>query len=1266
MKNYLLLIITAITVLSGCSKPYVEQYNNPREPKIEEASTSILVEFGTFLQTDTSKLMSATIYNNTGAALAGPANLSTSDFSFIAGFNCPNGTANKSSCPTIKLNFNPQGKNPGEYNATLNLGSIRVPLHATVSAPAVVNSASYTVLSSVVTSLDFGRLSGTQSVMKTITVKNTGSATANGIVQISPSNMYTVSYDTCSNKDIVKNGTCILKFSLSATGKDNGFNNATVSYLGSTLALTGEIFGYIPPVPNVFFTEGVNTIASYDFGQFYGTNSKQLTVNIKNTGTAASAISTATLNNSNFAITYNTCSNISIPVSGSCQVRITFSASGKTEPNYAGILAFGDKNLNLTASFIGTISVSPGASGTIDLQDSGSIVSFSVSGGLPPYQYSVISSTPIGSVFNNNVLSVGLNNTAATTVQEKARIQDSLGQFKEVTYRVKKAPVVENITVTLQVPPYALMFTHNLQGSDANYLECANWGNNTEKTCTLTYPKNKVVNIELQYQSNQVTILNWNTCPQEIPGGPGQFFCNITQMANNSTLSASYSVASDVEVYVGYPQSGRIISSDGKINCGNNNYDCDIMYKSSQTLQLTIQNIASNYLFKGLYNYGNNYDALGTGPSFSFNLNNKGGFVYLYSQMQQDRSGLVDVSAPSSGIIQSSDGNIKCGNGFYQCYYAYDKQAVPTVNFSISGVGSNYIVNNIYNYGDYYDSFGTGPNFSVSTNGYVYIYAEIIEIPTYKLSLKIRGGDTAERLNISIDGGTPDSCEGTCEYLVQHGKNVTISADANGGKAFESWMECPSVQGNNCVFSISSITNVTGKFADAYSLAGNIVSTNSFIPGGSGIGIAPNKVLFPTYSDYQLKSVDLSVDSTVATNLLSTSGTQPSFLNVNGTSVFVNLRNSQTTTDLYRMNTDGSISLIATLNQCLGHYQNEFYSSGSKFTFGCVDTSVVPNLWSLKVIDLSDNSVQTIIANLPMSDYGGITLLDFNFTNNNFIIFKKDVTGNGRGFYKYNNVGTVVGSLLNNPSTSFIAFNMLPAKLANGKIIIPMYNGSSSFWLLEPDLSAINQITSISYGGTQTYAQGNYYYINSNGQPKAIDLTASTSHTNMVLLSPESSFSCGNFGYQLNVDKSFDGLGFCYSTGDGFDIRPNALGTALSVSKIISSTKWAGLPLQVNFNASSYLTSIHSYHHSNDGAIAKQKSSGIIAKVNRSNPRLTREMIRIPANMLVDKPGYDTYFAIYYMQKLTDGRIFVQYFQRHYPGEVEVNEYIHSYLVPIP
>src|SRR5690606_31063737 len=99
---------------------------------VESASTSVLVEFGTLKPTDSQKLMSATIYNTTGSAIAGPATLSNGDFNFVAGYNCPNGAKNKASCTAIKLIFNPQGKPAGEYTATLDLGGISVPLHATI------------------------------------------------------------------------------------------------------------------------------------------------------------------------------------------------------------------------------------------------------------------------------------------------------------------------------------------------------------------------------------------------------------------------------------------------------------------------------------------------------------------------------------------------------------------------------------------------------------------------------------------------------------------------------------------------------------------------------------------------------------------------------------------------------------------------------------------------------------------------------------------------------------------------------------------------------------------------------------------------------------------------------------------------------------------------------------------------------------------------------------------------------------------------------
>lgn len=229
-----------LIIVSACS-------NDNKGLTTQGAATSSIVDFGILKPTDNQKLMSATIYNTTGAVLEGPATISNGDFSFVAGYNCPNGAKNKTSCAAIKLTFNPQGKVAGEYNATLDLGEISIPLHATIENPEEVSLASG-IVSSMGDNVDYGGLLTTASVVtKTITFTNKNQVAVLEDIDTSNLGPFNITYNKCDGVSVkAKTGTCQIKVSLNPKN-NSGTLEGSLSYAGKVINLSGYI---ISPLVN--------------------------------------------------------------------------------------------------------------------------------------------------------------------------------------------------------------------------------------------------------------------------------------------------------------------------------------------------------------------------------------------------------------------------------------------------------------------------------------------------------------------------------------------------------------------------------------------------------------------------------------------------------------------------------------------------------------------------------------------------------------------------------------------------------------------------------------------------------------------------------------------------------------------------------------------------------------------------------------------------------------------------------------------------------
>lgn len=358
--------LVLILTLAACSKSPQNQETpaNSEVVTVLDAKNMTItgdLNLGLFQSTDSSKLVTYTLKNSGTESLSGPASLSGSDF-VLAYQNC-NSVAIKGSC-TIKVSFDPKRKS-GPYYSTLTLSGLTAQVQAYVSPPVAVDPSVQFLVSGVDSGvgIDFGSLTDKQSVLKTITIKNTGTVTIPAqpvslSSNISP-NPFTLSYDACSGKDLLKGASCQIKVTLSGIGR-SGLTASSMSFSNLTISLSGQVQSSSSSSGtgnsgsgsvSLGFLNGTTALGSgYDFGTITSSESKLLVLTIKNSGTLIFSGGVVSSSSADFIVLTNSCDNKSLTSGSTCQLRVSFSGSGKLNNSYSGSISLGGVSLSLAGT----------------------------------------------------------------------------------------------------------------------------------------------------------------------------------------------------------------------------------------------------------------------------------------------------------------------------------------------------------------------------------------------------------------------------------------------------------------------------------------------------------------------------------------------------------------------------------------------------------------------------------------------------------------------------------------------------------------------------------------------------------------------------------------------------------------------------------------------------------------------------------------------------------------------------------------------------
>lgn len=644
---------------------------------------------------------------------------------------------------------------------------------------------------------------------------------------------------------------------------------------------------------------------------------------------------------------------------------------------------------------------------------------------------------------------------------------------------------------------------------------------------------------------------------------------------------------------------------------------------------------------------------------FSIDLSTTGENISLYAEISQDERGLVNVYSPSyNAVVTSNDGNINCGNGNNSCSYQYPTNATNII-LTISNVDTeNYKINGVYDFGPIYTEYGNVSSLTINpSRGRSDIYVDVQQIPQRTLSLNIKGGDVIERILVSY-GANSDSCEGTCSYKVKEGTNFTLTAVSNGGESFLSWENCPNENLNECQVALNSDISISARFDYAYTENQTLVTdTTKLIPiSNSAKVISGDYVYFLNYSDKTLRVSDASVDVLSSTILksLGASATDDQFFTFGNNIVFSEFDNNTKTITLQKI-VGTNLTTIASYAPCQQKTPNMINDGSNKFIFECINPSVNPYEFSSYLVDLSNNSSTSLISNLQTRGYNDVYLLNFDFTNELSLVYHYDIApSNNKNYYLFDG-NTVIESLTNNPSSTYVPLNAFRGiNTSTGSSLISIYNGSTSIYEVASDLSSLTPL--YSYQGTVGKLQGNYVYFPSNNQAKAIDLTTKN------LLNSTTSISCSNLASEDTSAYSF----FCFNTGAVYEAGFSPSG--INLTKVFSTPKPNNqYPKEHKFSSHEYILTLESSHNRFDpnGLLAKDTASGVIVYVDKNNPRATREIYKLsnPSTRPNNSTNSSTQFSPRFLERLTDGSIIFQFYEIYYP--VDNNSVYENYSVKL-
>lgn len=335
MKKILVFILGFGFLLTSCGENNKSTPVNPDEESVISWYAGVgqfngNLDFGN-LNSSAVKLSTLSVKNVGDRTLTGPVIISGQGFT-LAYSNCGSVLVGKT-C-TLKVSFNPQGLANQIYSGSIMLDGSQADLSAAINITIPVQELQASIGDIPISEagVDFGIVKYNQNILKTLSITNAGRNKGPYVVAHSGSD-FVVSYDSCSNRELSLNFSCVIKISLSGAGKSGPvMGGLTIGNLNIPLTATVKNLAQISAeqsdiklvVNNIAQSAGPVDLGTWNIGQ-----TQNLNFYLKNVGTETGILQSVQLDSLMQSV-FNSCENgAKLSPNDKCLIKLTTVSQSK-------------------------------------------------------------------------------------------------------------------------------------------------------------------------------------------------------------------------------------------------------------------------------------------------------------------------------------------------------------------------------------------------------------------------------------------------------------------------------------------------------------------------------------------------------------------------------------------------------------------------------------------------------------------------------------------------------------------------------------------------------------------------------------------------------------------------------------------------------------------------------------------------------------------------------------------------------------------------
>lgn len=326
-------------LLIGCSKSPQSPFNQiVKEQRIEAQGDGIFGE----VNYEDSKIKSFVFKNTDSSPLSLSPSISGSQASsFAIGFTlgCTNLEVNKNCL--VKVMFNSLGKTAGNYEAVLNIGSLAIPLSASIAAVPEVKYDIYLSNQKIDESFDLGSLVTNEIKLVSVKVVNNSPMNGNPETLVSGNPFYTIIHNGCNNITLKPNQACYSKMYF----KGDAVSENKVGSLQFGNSIKGiSVSNQAQQQPASFQASS----PVLEMGDFHSSGEKIIkSIILTNGGTGAGSLESLVLP-SEYSILHNNCNGVK--PGNKCIIKLAYSNPVQDKGRHTDAVSLGDSSIGLTVN----------------------------------------------------------------------------------------------------------------------------------------------------------------------------------------------------------------------------------------------------------------------------------------------------------------------------------------------------------------------------------------------------------------------------------------------------------------------------------------------------------------------------------------------------------------------------------------------------------------------------------------------------------------------------------------------------------------------------------------------------------------------------------------------------------------------------------------------------------------------------------------------------------------------------------------------------